>query len=326
MTAALLRKPLVLLLAVGGAGPLAGQEPDPGPPPGRLVDVGGRKLHLLCSGSGSPTVVLEAGASAFAIDWTLVQQEVARHQRVCSYDRAGSGWSDASTPATRASVSHDLHALLEQAGEAPPFVLVGASLGGIYVRLYAADYPDQVAGLVLVDPATETRLFTMYRGEGVEIASLTAEQLRETIPPGTFAVPRRAVQTGTPFDRLPPELYAKRRALDARLIASYPDSVGYEARLSFSEGERARLARLKALSAAQQYPLADRPLIVLSRGLDSSQGQLDSHEGVAKLSSNSRHRVIAGAGHEIHLFQPDAVIQAIADVVASLRSGKPLAP
>jgi pimeloyl-ACP methyl ester carboxylesterase len=317
---------LALLGVLALDGRLAAQQLDIGPAPGRLIDVGGRKLHLLCSGQGSPTVVLEAGASAFAIDWTLVQQEMARTNRICSYDRAGSGWSEASTAATRATVAHDLHTLLETAGEQPPYVLVGASRGGIFVRLYQAEYPEQVVGMVLVDPASETRLFTMYQGEGVLIGSLTAEQLRATISPGTIAVPRRPVQTGTPFDRLPPELYQMRLKLDARLIASFPDSVSYDARLAYAEGERAHLARLLALSAAQTHALGDLPLVVLTRGLDWSQGTEASHLALAKLSTNSRHTRVDGAGHEIHLFKPDAVIQAITDVIEAVRTKSALPP
>jgi pimeloyl-ACP methyl ester carboxylesterase len=307
---------------------LSAQLPDIGPPPGRMVDVGGRQLHLLCSGAGagSPTIVLEAGASAFAIDWTLVQREVARTNRVCSYDRAGSGWSDKSTPATRASVARDLHTLLQNAGEKPPYVMVGASLGGIYVRLYEADYPDEVVGLVLVDPSSEERLFTFFEGKPVLIASLTAEQYRSTFRPGTVAVPRRSPQTGTPFDRLPPDLYQLRIKLDTRLIAAQPDSVSYDVVVAYGEGERARLARLKDLSAKDAHPLGDRPLVVLSRGLDGSQGQLDTHAALARLSTNSRHTVVANAGHEIHLFEPSAVVQAIADVVESARMKTPLRP
>src|SRR3954471_24802761 len=100
-----MRREIFALAACVLAGRGAAQAPDIGPPPGRMVDVGGRRLHLLCSGSGSPTVVLEAGASAFAIDWTLVQNEIAGTNRVCSYDRAGSGWSDSSTAAARADVA-----------------------------------------------------------------------------------------------------------------------------------------------------------------------------------------------------------------------------
>ncbi len=322
-----MRRLALLLGTIGfGSGVAAAQSPDPGPAPGRLIDVGGRKLHLLCSGQGSPTVVLEAGASAFAIDWTPVQREVARTNRVCSYDRAGYGWSDPSTPATRATVAHDLHSLLELAGESPPYILVGASAGGLHVRHYTLEYPDQIAGMVLVDPASETRLFTYFEGKGVEIAALTAEQLRTTIPPGTIAIPRRSPQTGAPFDRLPPDLYAQRIRLDQRLIASFPDSVSYETRLAGAETERARLARLRLTSAERQQPLGDRPLVVLTRGVDWNEGLQQAHAGLAALSTNSRHSVIKAAGHEIHLFEPAAVIQAIADVVAAIRDGTRLPP
>src|SRR5207249_11399598 len=134
--------------------------------------------------------------------WTLVQAELARTHRVCSYDRAGSGFSDPATGGRGGGVPADLHAALQAAGEKPPYVMVGASLGGIYVRLYQAQYPDEVVGLVLVDPAAEDRLFTMHGGKPALIASLTADQLRSTIPPGPATVPRRPPQTGTPFDRL----------------------------------------------------------------------------------------------------------------------------
>jgi pimeloyl-ACP methyl ester carboxylesterase len=120
--------------------PVLAQQADIGSPPGRLIDVGGRRLHLNCSGSGSPTVVLEAGASSFAIDWSLVQPDIARTQRVCSYDRASSGWSDARPDVeTPIKIVVDLNTALAAAGEKPPFVLVGASAGGLYVRLYQLD-------------------------------------------------------------------------------------------------------------------------------------------------------------------------------------------
>jgi pimeloyl-ACP methyl ester carboxylesterase len=131
---------LAFLLA-GLAGPSSrAAESDLPRAPGRLVDIGGRKLHVLASGHGSPTIVLEAGASSFAIDWTLVQRELAKTHRVFAYDRIGMGWSDpARDPA--AKPWEDLHALLQRAGEKPPYVLVGASAGGIFVRLFAAEHP-----------------------------------------------------------------------------------------------------------------------------------------------------------------------------------------
>jgi pimeloyl-ACP methyl ester carboxylesterase len=297
---------------------------DPGSPPGRLVDIGGRKIHMICTGTGSPTVILEAGASAFAIDWTLVQKEIARTNRVCSYDRAGSGFSDPAKGGPRGGVVADLHSALQAAGERPPYVMVGASMGGIYVRLYENQYPDEVVGLVLVDPTHEDRLFTIFEGKPVSIASLTAEQRRSIIPPGLVNVPRRSPQTGTPFDRLPRELYDLRIKLDTRLIASIPESVPYETVVASAEQERAALAKLKEISAANRQPLGDRPVVVLTRGAESSQELKDVHASLARLSTNSRHTVVADAGHEIHLFQPGAVIQAIRDVVEAAGSKKPL--
>jgi pimeloyl-ACP methyl ester carboxylesterase len=135
---------MALFVTLSAITPLLTQSVDLGSPPGRLVDIGGRKIHMICTGNGSPTVILEAGASAFAIDWTLVQGELARTNRVCSYDRAGSGFSDPATGGPGGGVIADLHAALQAAGEKPPYVMVGASMGGIYVRLYQAQYPDEV--------------------------------------------------------------------------------------------------------------------------------------------------------------------------------------
>jgi pimeloyl-ACP methyl ester carboxylesterase len=294
-------------------------------PPGRMVDVGGRRLHLLCSGQGQPTVVLEAGASSFAIDWTLVQRDVARSNRTCSYDRAGMGWSDPLPPDTRASSATDLHNLLERAGETGPFVLVGASRGGLLTRAYVLEYSYEVVGLVLVDPASEDRLFTMLNGEGVLIAELTAEQLATTFPKQTIPVPRRSPQQGAPFDKLPPDLYEIRVRLDERLIASAPDSVPPAVVGAFQEGERAFLARLLA-TRKDIHPLGSRPTVVLTRGNEKNAAREEVHAALAELSSNSRHSIVAGAGHEIHLFEPSAVITAIADVVKAIREKSALPP
>jgi pimeloyl-ACP methyl ester carboxylesterase len=306
------------------AASLGAQQPELPAAPGKLIDIGGRRLHLLCSGQGAPTIVLEAGASAFAIDWTLVQYELARSTRVCSYDRAGMGWSDSSTAATRATESSDLHALLRAAAERPPYVMVGASRGGLLVRAFALDYPDDVAGFVFVDPATEDRLFTMLGGEGVLIASLTLDQLRSTMPRQSVPITRRNPQTGPPFDRLPPPLYEQRVKLDVRLIESVPTMVTPEWIAASQEREHALLARLLASRSATPHPLGDRPTVVLSRGNERDAGREGVHAALARLSTSSRHSVIVGSGHEIHLFEPAAVIQAVTDVMTSLRSKAPL--
>jgi pimeloyl-ACP methyl ester carboxylesterase len=286
-----------------------------------LINVAGRKLHFNCSGSGSPTVILEAGASAFALDWSLVQPEIARTNRVCSYDRLGSGWSDLRLDVeTPARVVAELHGVLTAAGENPPFVMAGASAGGLFVRLYQLDYPGEVAGLVFVDPATEDHLFTMFEGQAVPIASLTADQLGFSLPAtGSVPIPRRSPQMGTPFDRLPADLYQLRIKLDQRLIDSYPASVSAEIVRESSEGQRAALARLLDSRRPRSKPLGELPVVVLTRGLDMTPGLEETHAALARLSTNSRQTVVAGAGHEIHLFQPSAVIQAIRDVSTSIR-------
>jgi pimeloyl-ACP methyl ester carboxylesterase len=313
-------------LAVIAATTTPAQSPDLGAPPGRLVDVGGRRMHLHCSGSGSPTVVIEAGASSFAIDFTLVQREVAKSNRVCSYDRAGSGWSDRADSTNRRRIHDDLHELLTRAGEKAPYVIVGASAGGLYVREFQASHPAEIVGMVLIDAASEDRLFTVVRGEARPIASITAEEQAEVIPRRTFALRKRSPQTGTPFDKLPPELYATRIKLDERLIAAQPDSVTPEQAMSGAEAERQRLAGLLDARKANPRPLGSIPVVVLTRDQGWSPGLHETHAVLAALSDNSRHTRVPGAGHEIHLFQPDAVVQAITDVAESARTKARLRP
>ena len=308
---------VVLCCAVlTAAGWLRARQTDLPPPPGKLFDVGGgRKLHAICAGpaSAAPTVVIEAGASSFAIDFTLVQRQIEKSVRVCSYDRAGHGWSDPPGQ-PEATTAQDLKALLKAAGERAPYVFVGASRGGLLIRNYLLEYPDDVAGLVFVDPASEDRLFTMIDGKAIAIAEVTAEQLKTTFPKDAVKVPRRNPQVGPPFDKLPPELYQVRIKIDERLIASAPDTVPAQVVASSQERERAMLARLLATRSAAQ-PFGDRPTVVLSRGDERNAGREAVHATLAQLSSRGRHAVIEGAGHEIHLFQPEAVIQAIIEVV-----------
>ena len=126
------------------------------PAPGRLVDVGGFRLHIHCTGSGSPTVVLDAGLGGSSLDWSLVQPELATTTRVCAYDRAGMGWSDPSpAPRTPAAAADELHRLLVKANITGPYVQVAHSLSGKSARLFARRHRDEVAGLVLVDTRSE---------------------------------------------------------------------------------------------------------------------------------------------------------------------------
>src|SRR5215210_8856488 len=122
------------------------------PPPGEMVGVGGYRLHINCVGQGSPTVLLDSGMGMFSAQWVRVQREVSGTTRVCAYDRAGMGWSEMGPdPRDAKQVSSELHALLGGAGIEGPYVLVGHSFGGLYMQTYAARYPDEVAGVTLVD-------------------------------------------------------------------------------------------------------------------------------------------------------------------------------
>jgi pimeloyl-ACP methyl ester carboxylesterase len=292
-------------------------------PPGRLVDIGGRRLHLHCTGSGPPTVVIEAGASSFSIDFSLVQPGVPKTTRVCSYDRAGSGWSDARPDVdTPIRVIRDLRTVLDTGGEKGPFVMVGASRGGVFVRLFQAEYPADVAGMVLIDPTAEDRLFVSFQGAVAALTSLTSEQHHSTQPPpsAVIPIPTRQPQTGAPFDRLPKALYETRVALDRRLIASMPPTVSGEVVAESSIGDYTMLSRLSAARKATPALLGDLPVIVLSRGLNASPEQHAAHAEISRMSRNARHLVVAGSYHEIHLSHPDVVVRAIGDVVAAVRN------
>jgi pimeloyl-ACP methyl ester carboxylesterase len=137
------------------AEPQTGSPAAPIPPPGQLVDVGGWSLHLYCTGeakSSQPTVILEPGTGDFSVEWSLVQPKRAASVRVCSYDRAGDGWSELGPhPRTMHQIAYELHVLLGKAGVRPPYMLVGHSYGGWLVRLYASKYRSDVAGMVLVE-------------------------------------------------------------------------------------------------------------------------------------------------------------------------------
>jgi pimeloyl-ACP methyl ester carboxylesterase len=153
---------VVCLLVAVGARPHAQITP---PPPGRLIDLGGWRMHLHCTGSqvtAAPTVVLESGIGDSSIEWSLLQPRVAAFARVCSYDRSGTAWSDPGpAPHTGRQIVYELRALLASGGESPPYVLLGHSMGGRYVRMFASTYRDVVAGVVLVDANHEDDLLNI---------------------------------------------------------------------------------------------------------------------------------------------------------------------
>ena len=298
----------------------------PYPPPGRLVDIGGRKLHLLCSGQGTPTVILVAGGGAFAIDWALVQPKVAGTTRVCSYDRAGLGWSDPG-PAdeTVEETIEDLHRLLKVAGEKQPYVLVGASIGGIFIRAHQHAFPEEVAALIFAN--SSHRVGMAVPGGGDLIWNLSEEQLRSAFPLPASAKGPAPTTEGEPFDRLPPDLRSMRLWLDVRLWEKWdPTKTGPESILSW---RKEFLREFAEIAAGPNPPLRDLPVVVLSsneRPTDPNRrvDRTDAGAALDLLSSNMLFVTATGSGHEIHLYQPELVAKTLVQAVEAVRNRVPL--
>ena len=287
------------------------------PPPasGKLVDIGGRKLHLNCTGSGSPAVIVENGSSSFSIDWTLVQPEVAKRTRICTYDRAGFAWSDRGpTLNTVEETVDDLHLLLRAASIRPPYVLVGASIGGMYVRAFQRRYPAEVAGLVLVDPTPEEDLEYMVNGKSTPGVKMTYDEMEAVYapllkdPPPPRELPA-AIEA--PYDRLPKDLQAARlwaaRRLAARTDMPHAWITAESWRQEFFALRKHRLQKLHALD--------DLPLIVMARGKATNDVLRKREHDLVALSSVGKEIIATESDHEIFLYQPELVSKAIRDTV-----------
>ncbi len=279
---------------------------------GRLVDVGPYRLHLQCSGSGAPTVILEPGGGASAATLGRITPAVARDTRVCVYDRAGRGWSDAAaTPPDGAQIATDLHTLLDRAHAPGPYVLAGHSFGGLYVQTFAARYPEQVAGLVLVDSTAPTSApVPPPQSSSYSFVKRLSALVSTTAQLGVGRLMAR-----TSFSDLPPQSQAEARASAAtpQEMASFVDEYAVASR-STSE-------------AGQLTGLDGKPLIVLTADRGNAPGWTEHQDEMATLSTNSRHDVVPGATHQSLVEDPEhaaAVSRAIRDVVAAVRTGEPL--
>jgi pimeloyl-ACP methyl ester carboxylesterase len=292
------------------------------PPPGEMVDVGGYSLHINCVGQGSPTVVLDAGSGEMSADWVRVQRKVSPTTRVCAYDRAGMGWSEIGPdPRDAEQITGELHTLLGKAGIEGPYVLVGHSLGGMYMQTYAHRYTEEVAGVVLVDSSTEPDQFSQR------------PEARESNEPQkrTLAVVPRLAQLGvsllarvgvvrlvSKLDPASPELPPQQRAqIDA--LAPSTRQVSTYAGEFFAPTQTHRLGSTGSLG--------NKPLAVVSAGTQEP-GWLERQDKLATLSSNSMHRVVKGATHTSLLYDrsdAQATSAAIVEVVAAVRDDRPLA-
>jgi pimeloyl-ACP methyl ester carboxylesterase len=282
------------------------------PVPGQLVDVGGYRLHLRCTGAGSPTVVLLPGAGEFSPTWGWIAPAVARDARVCVHDRAGRGWSEAAPgPQDGVALAADLRTLLERAHVAGPYVLVGHSFGGLYALTFAARYPEQVAGVVLLD-ATHPEMFARVPAyplvyEGYRRVSALFPSLARL---GVGRLAYRAT-----FDGLPPQARGEERAFWATARAARSQRDEWAEAPSVMRQARA----LRTLGA--------RPLMVVTAGREAQPGWIPLQDELAALSTNSVHRVLPHAVHaELTTDKRDAALctQAIRAVVEAVRSGKPM--
>lgn len=288
------------------------------PAPGRLVDIGGRRMQIECRGTGSPTVVFETGLDYLGeLAWTKVYGPVAEFTHACSYSRAGIVWSDDKPgPHDGLGVARDLHATLDAAGENGPFVMVGHSLGGPYISLYTGLYGDQVAGLVYVDASHPDQLkrFEAVLGKKQDLKSAFQAAGKWLSWTG---VPRLVASRARGIAGVPP------KTMEISL-AFFPTSLGP----MVSERE----ALPTTLDEARAYRnLGARPVVVLTRGKptsDMSKAEaekfdktwLQMQKDMATWSSHGTQRTISDAAHYISNDDPDAVIAAIREVVNDVRS------
>ncbi|MCB1746212.1 MAG: alpha/beta hydrolase [Gammaproteobacteria bacterium] len=268
-------------------------------PPGRFANLGTHRLHYHCIGNGAPTVVVDAGLGGSALEWAPVQDAIAAFARVCTYDRAGYGWSDPGpAPRTAQRAVDELRALLAGVGERPPFLLLGHSLGGFDARLMAATYPGEVCGLVLVESSHPAALPRINDGP---------HAARNAIDQSRFDAPAHA---RPPHLAVAQFLNSRRKAVFAQMdeLAHFADSAGQ-------------------VRAAGTLP--DVPLIVIAR--DSATGSDPVREQhwrelqrtLAALAPRGRLEVARGAGHNVHLERPGVIVDAVRDMVGSLRGSLP---
>jgi pimeloyl-ACP methyl ester carboxylesterase len=290
------------------------------PPPGEMVDVGGHSLHINCVGQGSPTVLLDAGSGGFSAQWVRVQRQVSGTTRVCAYDRAGMGWSEMGPdPRDARQISSELHTLLSEDGIEGPYVLVGHSFGGMYMQTYAARYPDEVAGVALVDSSADPDQFSQ-RPEGRD--SYEPQKQSFAVVPLLarlgVSLPARlgVVRMLSKLDPASPELPPQQRA---QIDALSPST----RQVSTSAGEF--LAPTQTLRLGS---LGNKPLAVVTAPKQAEPGWLKLQDKLATLSSNSKHRVVKGATHTSLLYErsdAQATSAAIVEVVSAVRNDRPLA-
>jgi pimeloyl-ACP methyl ester carboxylesterase len=304
------------------------------PAPGQRVDIGGYLLHINCTGEGSPTIIVDAGNGDFSLGWSGIQPEVAKSTRICTYDRAGYGWSDPSPkPRTAKVMAEELHTLLVNAGVEPPYVLVAHSLGGHNVRMFTDLYPNEVAGMVLVDSGHEDQMerfppeYSNLNKQQMSYFSVMAFMAR-------FGILRLIGSASQGQNFAPPAVLKMPADIQPMYMAmmshpSYFDATLAELNALPEISDQVRATRglgdvpLIVLTAENTLDPATLEAIGMPADFDSTKIQqiwLELQAELAALSTNSEHIVVEDSSHAIQLDQPDAVIQAILNMVEIVRS------
>jgi len=285
---------------------------------GRLVDVGGYRLMLNCTGVGKPTVILEAGWGDVTVEWRAVQPEIAKFARVCSYDRAGYGGSDPGPmPRTSLQIATELHTLLRNASEKPPYVLVGSSFGGYNVRLFNGLYPDEVAGIVLADA--------------------TQEDQYELLPKAWNAISAAMLKHGERLERY--SFFVVHLGIGRLMLRAQGGSDDGAYLILQSKYLKARTSELREIRVSAEQArvadhISDKPLIVLtaaentdttlSNGLSKQDFEAfkriwvdDLQMRLAQLSTRGRRIMVSRSGHDIPSDRPDSIVNAVHELCSA---------
>jgi pimeloyl-ACP methyl ester carboxylesterase len=280
-------------LAFGACGQIMAQSPKAPPPLGQLVDLGGYRVHLYCTGKGSPTVMVVGGG--FSFDWGLVQPEVAKVTRICTYDPSGTAWSDPGPPLSCPQRVDEIHKLLRNAETGGPYVLVGLSVGALVARLYASLYPGEVAGMVIVDHA---------------FIDLGGETPSGTSAPGLDSPP--VLIQRTPIV-LTVEETSKFANLPKRIGELHRWAASLKPVLPTVETAEDCLSQLKTRDQGA-HPLGNLPLVVISTGNQHPNYKKLQAELLA-LSHRSEQFMASKSFHSVEIDEPDVVVAAIEQVV-----------
>ena len=275
------------------------------PPPGSLVELNGRKVHVLCAGEGSPTVILEAGLPGGSLTWMSVFSEIAELTRVCAYDRPGYGWSQPTTsPRTAETIVQELRVLLQSTDTQPPYILVGHSFGGLLMQLYATRFPNEFTGMVLVDSSHPDQAHRTLDLQEIDTISFAMKTL------GPIGIVRLLfpVPAGNPESR------------DVSVREQERELLMTSRTLRTATREMSGLRESLRQVTDSTVDLGSKPLVVLSEGRRRAESWQALQEDLSRMSTNSEWQVVDGAGHFVQHDQPDVVVDAVRRVIEKLET------